>query len=113
MEHRSAMIGFTTTCERHQKRFIALMERNGVRDPMAMERIRRCFATAVAKTYPATFRDRIRRRECVGCVFDEAGEASRQWMVDALTALIRGAELPRMTVRSWEATAYRHPNDAG
>jgi hypothetical protein len=111
MNQGSAMIRFTTTCERHRERFVALMSRNGVHDPMEMERIRHSFAVAVAKTYPATFRDRIWQRACIGCVFDEAGEASRQWMVDALTALIRGTELPRMAVRTWEATAYKDPND--
>ena len=79
---------------------------------MEIERIRKQFAVVVAKTYPATFRDRIRKGACTGCVFDEAGEVSRQWMVDALTALIRGTELPHIAVRTWEATAYKHPRDA-
>jgi hypothetical protein len=112
MSRRLPSVRFTTTCERHRKRFIALVTRHGIRDPMEIERIRKHFAVAVAKTYPATFRDRIRNRECIGCVFDEAGAASRQWMVDALTALIRGTELPHMAVRTWEAGVYQHPKDA-
>jgi hypothetical protein len=105
------MVRFTTTCEHHQRRFMALMARNGVEDPMRLERIRRAFGVAVAKTYPATFRDRIRKGECIGCVFDDSGEACRQWMVDALTALVRGYELPHIAVRTWESTAYKHPDD--
>ena len=54
------MVQFKLTCPRHRLEYIDIMQRNGVRDPMEMERLRLRFVSLVSKTYPAGYFDHIK-----------------------------------------------------
>jgi hypothetical protein len=101
------MLQFKLTCPRHRLEYIGIMQRNGVRDPMEMERLRLRFVSLVSKTYPAGYFDHIKDQSCMGCAFEESGPACRQWAIDALTALILGTDPPPMVVKTWVDQAYR------
>ena len=101
------MLQFKLTCPRHRLEYIDIMQRNGVLDPMEMERLRLRFVSLVSKTYPAGYFDHIEDQSCMGCAFEESGPACRQWAIDALTSLIRGTDPPPMVVKTWVDQAYR------
>jgi hypothetical protein len=84
------VLDFRYVCARHRARFIEAVEREGCRDPAAMEQVRRRLLGWLSETYPRLVLDHYNDESCLGCGLDA-------WCIDltdmyaALRRFVRAA----------------------
>ncbi|HKW55629.1 MAG TPA: hypothetical protein VJO12_18210 [Stellaceae bacterium] len=66
------MLGFRYVCVPHRARFIEAVEREGCRDPAAMEQVRRRLLAWLSEAYPRLVLDHFNKESCIGCGLNAA-----------------------------------------
>jgi hypothetical protein len=63
---------FHYVCPTHRRRFVEAFEREGCRDPAAMEQVRRLLLAWLSETYPRLVLDHYNHKRCLGCGLDDS-----------------------------------------